>query len=721
MIGRRHLQELVLNELPPPPVDAEKVTEVVKRAIDATSGEGTLDNRRGRWEILLRQDIFRLAATEAEALKDPETDYYDHLQLRLDLVLTFAELDLCDPGAPLAVVADVLETQTVQSCAVFFTWLQSRYKRIVPLVPNQGKGTNKNSLALLRMLNALLKRLSKTGATEFCGRIMTFLSDIFPLSERSGVNLRGEYGPMWKGVGRQAKEEEKKDEGGDVKMEDSEEKPQVTETKEADAMQVDEDASKANKISAEKMDLYQTFWSLQLPFSRPPLFGTDPALMNRFKEGVNKILPVIKEATAKERAMMGSRSGASSGAKRKREPDTTADANSAEYFFAKYLTSPELLDLEIADTQFRRQFLFQLLVLLNHLLTFTPNAKVLYAGNNRSVQMEFTLEGENERWVVDTARKAMEELKQTTPNGRLFADTVSVILERERNWVAWKAATCLPKFDKEPWSEEMGERRVWSLEQATEGAREKMREPPKPWPYPLGTAPLSAVWETGYRDISSLALRASDEDRDETSPEDELRGWVRKAQAEQKRIDLRMAQLERSRPKPKPASPPPPPAPAAEGEEVKQEAADAPKPEAAPVENKAPPPPPPPINDLFINKAEQAKERWNWLGLRAVRTSLYCSFAGAQAAPCKNEVEEWERHIITQRQKEKEKAEAAGKEEEVGTASPMPRAAALTSGLGSPPAAAAAPDSVSPAPDTGSAPTSATEPGLEAAKMEVDA
>ena len=69
--------------------------------------------------------------------------------------------------------------------------------------------------------------------------------------------------------------------------------------------------------------------------------------MNKFKEGVNKILPVIKEATAKERAMMGSRSGASSGTKRKREPDTTADANSAEYFFAKYLTSPELLDLEM--------------------------------------------------------------------------------------------------------------------------------------------------------------------------------------------------------------------------------------------------------------------------------------------------------------------------------------------------------------------------------------
>ena len=69
MIGRRHLQELVLNELPPPPVDAEKITEVVKRAIDATSGEGTLDNRRGRWEILLRQDIFRLAVRDLHGMQ----------------------------------------------------------------------------------------------------------------------------------------------------------------------------------------------------------------------------------------------------------------------------------------------------------------------------------------------------------------------------------------------------------------------------------------------------------------------------------------------------------------------------------------------------------------------------------------------------------------------------------------------------------------------------
>ena len=65
------------------------------------------------------------------------------------------------------------------------------------MIPQKGK-----ALVLLRTLNDLLRRLSNTGATTmFCGRILTFLSRVFPLGERSGVNLRGEYGPTWNGPG----------------------------------------------------------------------------------------------------------------------------------------------------------------------------------------------------------------------------------------------------------------------------------------------------------------------------------------------------------------------------------------------------------------------------------------------------------------------------------------------------------------------------------------
>lgn len=57
---------------------------------------------------------------------------------------------------------------------------------------------------------------------------------------------------------------------------------------------------------------------------------------------------MIKEATAKDRAMMGSRVGvAPTSLKRKREE--TEETNLTDYFFAKFLTSPELLELEVCS------------------------------------------------------------------------------------------------------------------------------------------------------------------------------------------------------------------------------------------------------------------------------------------------------------------------------------------------------------------------------------
>lgn len=95
-------------------------------------------------------------------------------------------------------------------------------------------------------------------------------------------------------------------------------------------------------------EFYKTFWSLQLPFSKPSVF-TEPKTFDAFKESVNQVLPVIKEATAKERALMGSKANSSSGSlKRRREPEISIDTANQGYFFAKYLTSSELLDLEVS-------------------------------------------------------------------------------------------------------------------------------------------------------------------------------------------------------------------------------------------------------------------------------------------------------------------------------------------------------------------------------------
>lgn len=134
--------------------------------------------------------------------------------------------DACEAAFPFTVLQDLLEMQTIESCSHIFSWIERQALRLTQgMVPQKGK-----ALILLRTLNDLLRRLSKTGSTTmFCGRILTFLSGVFPLGERSGVNLRGEYGPVWEGtveVGR-----------GDVEMKDAPSKPSA----QGDKMDIDEE------------------------------------------------------------------------------------------------------------------------------------------------------------------------------------------------------------------------------------------------------------------------------------------------------------------------------------------------------------------------------------------------------------------------------------------------------------------------------------------------
>lgn len=253
--------------------------------------------------------------------------------------------------------------QTIPSCSHIFSWIESRATRLtVGMVPQKGK-----ALVLLRTLNDLLRRLSKMGSnTIFCGRILTFLSGVFPLSERSGVNLRGEYGATWDTVlfssEKGAPQDEKSEDRMEAKPEDSmvvdgppPEKSSVVSKSSTETIEKKEGKSVTYIFPAEAQhftDFYNTFWSLQLPFSKPSHF-TLPPTFGEFQESVNKVLPVIKEATVKERALTGSRTvmtgaAAANPLKRKREADPATDQGPAkEYFFAKFLTSPDLLELEV--------------------------------------------------------------------------------------------------------------------------------------------------------------------------------------------------------------------------------------------------------------------------------------------------------------------------------------------------------------------------------------
>ncbi|KAG1742719.1 THO complex subunit 1 transcription elongation factor-domain-containing protein [Suillus paluster] len=641
MSSQVHSVQSLLKSFPKRPFDQKVLHELVGKEVRKFQGKSSADNVKSQWEFLLKNEVFTLAANEGSALKCDSTSYYDGLRDRLDLVLTFTEHDVCEATFPFTVLQDLLETQTITSCSQIFSWIESSAARLTKeMVPQKGK-----ALILLRTLNDLLRRLSKMGSTTiFCGRILTFLSGVFPLGERSGVNLRGEYGPMWEGV----KDMEKRDE--DVTI-DSAKGPEDSQKMEVDG------GRKESVENKDKDGFYTTFWSLQLPFSRPPLFAISNTF-TEFKDAVDKVLPVIKEATTKERAMMGNR-GASgtSNLKRKREPELGEASNNSEYFFAKFLTSPDLLNLEIADTHFRRQVLFQLLILLHHLLSFTKAAKAVWSTpRNRSLQMDFTLEPVDAQWVHDTIVKASAELRSTAPNGPTFADTVNVILDREKNWVRWKNDLCAP-FDREPWSAEVGGRKV-GMEDATREARLKRKEDPEPWKWNLGSDSLTEIWEMGYRDLSDL--------QNPFQPGD-VKDFVKKVKQEDARIELRRKQLTKNAERlaqarakaaaaaasqestapqetPAPALPPaeptkvePPPAAASSplhpslppkpGSSPMKSFAEivAPTPTPTPVVSApeaspaAVPSPAPSLTDDQIARYEENRQRWSWLALRTAR------------------------------------------------------------------------------------------------------
>ena len=55
------------------------------------------------------------------------------------------------------------------------------------------KEIEKRKLMILKIMNSVLKRLSSSLNTKLRGKIQMLLSEIFPIAEKSGVNLKGHY------------------------------------------------------------------------------------------------------------------------------------------------------------------------------------------------------------------------------------------------------------------------------------------------------------------------------------------------------------------------------------------------------------------------------------------------------------------------------------------------------------------------------------------------
>lgn len=274
--------------------------------------------------------------------------------------------EICETGLPLALIEELFDSQTIPSCERLFQYLESRIERITAGIEGgRGKG-----LILLRLCNELLRRLSKTEDTIFCGRILIFLSKSFSIGEKSGVNLRGDFNVQNVTVYDETpqepvpaqemeldqKEEEKKEETpatateGDAKSDDGAK----------DTKAVSFTSGQEPKKVLDAATLYPIFWSLQRDFADPPrLFQKEnfdhfktalAATMTKFQvaneEALKSTGKVDGVANGLKRPDDKKPGASTTGEKRKRE-ESEEDESKGEGFNPKYLTSPELFELEV--------------------------------------------------------------------------------------------------------------------------------------------------------------------------------------------------------------------------------------------------------------------------------------------------------------------------------------------------------------------------------------
>ncbi|OTB06803.1 hypothetical protein M426DRAFT_318516 [Hypoxylon sp. CI-4A] len=362
-----------------------------------------------------------------------------------DFLSVLSDSEQCDAALLFWLVEEILDSQTNEGCRKIFDYLESRREQII------AHHLSSKKLVILRSCNDLLRRLSRAEDTAFCGRVFIFMFQCFPLGDRSSVNLRGEY--HVENVTTFEETATESNESVDKMVVDSEvDTPKDgKEENKSTAKAVSFDAK--NKPTTEKtLDtnaLYPVIWSLQHHFSQPTTLF-DSTQLTKFKTGLESTLDAFDTVEKLQKNPKGSEENKIIPQKRK-HPEAEYDLRSSTNN-PKYLTSRELFELQISDTYFRRHILIQAFIILDFLLSLTPQAKAKLAnikGHNRSVlYSEQKLGEEDAKWAKSMKDKITSYI-QAENDGYFFFRVVESVISRDKGWVRWKAEGC-PPIKREP-------------------------------------------------------------------------------------------------------------------------------------------------------------------------------------------------------------------------------------------------------------------------------
>ncbi|XP_072323978.1 THO complex subunit 1 isoform X2 [Scyliorhinus torazame] len=317
---------------------------------------------------------------------------------------------ICSATTPFLLLGDVLDCLPLDQCDKIFTFVE---KKVSTWKSATFYSAGKNYL--LRMCNDLLRRLSKSQNTVFCGRIQLFLARLFPLSEKSGLNLQSQFNLENVTVFNTNEQD------STLGLKHTEDREDGMEVEEGETG--DEEPTTTCSVPID-YNLYRKFWSLQ-DFFRNPLQCYEKIYWKTFLKHSDEVLDVFRSYKLDD--MQAS----------KKKHEELKCSGEEHVYFAKFLTSEKLMDLQLNDSNFRRHILLQYLILFQYL-----------KGQVKFKSSYCVLTDEQSLWIEDTTKAVYQLFKETPPDGEKFSSMVEHILHSEENWIAWKNEGC-PSFVKE--------------------------------------------------------------------------------------------------------------------------------------------------------------------------------------------------------------------------------------------------------------------------------
>ncbi|XP_078120167.1 THO complex subunit 1 [Sander vitreus] len=311
---------------------------------------------------------------------------------------------ICSATTPFLLLGDVLDCLPLDQCDKIFSFVE---ENVSTWKSNSFYTAGKNYL--LRMCNDLLRRLSKSQNTVFCGRIQLFLARLFPLSEKSGLNLQSQFNLENITVFNKNEQE------STLGQKHTEEKEDGMEVEEGE---MGEDEAPAPCSIPIDYNLYRKFWTLQ-DYFRNPVQCYDKFCWMTFLKFSDETLAVFKSYKLDD--MQAS----------KRKLEEMRASGGEHVYFAKFLTSEKLMDLQLSDSNFRRHILLQYLILFQYL-----KGQVKFKSSN------CVLNDDQTTWIEETTKLVYQLLREIPPDGDQFATMVEHILNTEESWNSWKNEGC---------------------------------------------------------------------------------------------------------------------------------------------------------------------------------------------------------------------------------------------------------------------------------------